>query len=308
MKDRNRKKTRQNSYQVQLWLMALPCLLLVLVFSYVPMGGIILAFKDYSFSDGIFNSPWIGFDNFQFFFRSGVAWTLIFNTVFLNFLFIVSVTMLSLFVALLLNEIFKLRIAKLFQSVLFFPHFISWIIVGYFSYSFLNADNGFLNVLIGYLGMEPVNWYASPEYWPAIMTIISIWKGLGYFSIIYLAGMVAINPELYEAARLDGGTKIDEMFRITIPLTVPLIYINLFFALGRVFYANFDFFNNVVKNNGMIMSTTDVIDTYVMRSILVTGDFNMAAAVGLFQGVCGFILIVLTNWLVRKIDNDNALF
>jgi len=223
-------------------------------------------------------------------------------------LFIVSVTFFSILVALFLNEIFKWRIAKLFQSVLFFPHFISWIIVGYFSYSFLNADNGFLNVVLGYWGLAPVNWYASPEYWPLIMTVISIWKGLGYFSIIYLAGMVSINPELYEAARLDGGTKLDEMFRITLPMITPLIYINLFFALGRIFYANFDFFNNVVKNNGLIMSTTDVIDTYVMRSILVTGDFNMAAAVGLFQGVCGFILIVGSNWLVRRMDNENALF
>ncbi len=301
-------RNRQTTYQLQLWLMALPCILLVFLFNYVPMGGIILAFKDYSFSDGIFNSAWIGFDNFKFFFQSGVAWTLIYNTVFLNFLFIVSVTFFSILVALFLNEIFKWRIAKLFQSVLFFPHFISWIIVGYFSYSFLNADNGFLNVVLGYWGLAPVNWYASPEYWPLIMTVISIWKGLGYFSIIYLAGMVSINPELYEAARLDGGTKLDEMFRITLPMITPLIYINLFFALGRIFYANFDFFNNVVKNNGLIMSTTDVIDTYVMRSILVTGDFNMAAAVGLFQGVCGFILIVGSNWLVRRMDNENALF
>jgi len=292
----------------QLSLMALPCVLLVLVFNYVPMVGIILAFKDYNAHAGVFDSPWIGLDNFRFFFQSGVAWSLIWNTVFLNFLFIVSVTLISIVVSLLLNEIFHTKIAKLIQSVLFFPHFVSWIVVGYFVFAFLNADNGLLNKLLLHFGLAPENWYAKAEYWPTILTVISVWKGLGYFSLIYLAAMVTINPEMYEAIRIDGGNKFHEILHITLPTIRPIVYINLFFALGRVFYANFDFFNNVVKNNGQILTTSDVIDTYVYRAILVTGDFNMAAAVGLIQGVCGLALILLVNNLVRRFDKENALY
>lgn len=292
----------------ELYLMALPCMVAVIIFNYIPMGGIILAFKSYNFSDGVWKSPWVGFDNFRFFFESGVAGRLVFNTVFLNTLFALAVQILGILAALLLNEIFKYKIAKVYQSVLFFPHFISWVIVGYFAYAFLNADNGLINNLLGSVGIEGINWYAQPEYWPAILTAISVWKGLGYFTIIYLAGMVTVNPELYEAVRLDGGNKYHEMRYITFPMIKPLIYTNVFLALGRMFYANFDFFNNVVRNTGQIMSTTDVIDTYVMRSVLVTGDFNMAAAAGLFQGICGFILILGSNWLVDRFDKENALF
>lgn len=292
----------------ELYLMALPCIAVVIIFNYIPMGGIILAFKSYNFSDGVLKSPWVGFDNFRFFFESGVAGRLVFNTVFLNTLFSLAVQILGILAALFLNEIFKYKIAKVYQSVLFFPHFISWVIVGYFAYAFLNADNGLVNNLLNGIGIEGINWYAEPGYWPIILTVISVWKGLGYFTIIYLAGMVTINPELYEAVRLDGGNKYHEMRYITFPMIKPLIYTNIFLALGRMFYANFDFFNNVVRNTGQIMSTTDVIDTYVMRSVLVTGDFNMAAAAGLFQGICGFILILGSNWLVDRFDKENALF
>ena len=292
----------------ELYLMALPCIVVVIIFNYIPMGGIILAFKSYNFSDGVLKSPWVGFDNFRFFFESGVAGRLVFNTVFLNTLFALAVQILGILAALFLNEIFKYKVAKVYQSVLFFPHFISWVIVGYFAYAFLNADNGLVNNLLNGMGIKEINWYAEPGYWPVILTIISVWKGLGYFTIIYLAGMVTINPELYEAVRLDGGNKYHEMRYITFPMIKPLIYTNVFLALGRMFYANFDFFNNVVRNTGQIMSTTDVIDTYVMRSVLVTGDFNMAAAAGLFQGLCGFILILGSNWLVDRFDKENALF
>ena len=258
--------------------------------------------------DGILGSKWVGFDNFAFFFKSGIAWRLIRNTVGLNFLFMVAIQVLSILVALLLNEVFRFKLAKFYQSAFFFPHFISWVIVGYFAYSFLNTDNGLLNNLLITLGAKPVNWYGEPRYWPAILTIISVWKGLGYFTIIYLASMVSINPEYYESLRLDGGNKFHEMYCITLPFIKPLIYINVFLAMGRFFYGNFDFFNNVVRNTGQILSSADVIDTYVMRSIIITGDFNMAAAAGLFQGVCGFVLILCANWVVSRLDSDNVLF
>lgn len=305
-KEKNANRSWRRDWE--LYLMALPCVILVIIFNYIPMGGVILAFKSYNFSDGILKSPWVGFDNFRFFFESGVAGRLVFNTVFLNTLFALAVQILGIITALFLNEIFKYKIAKVYQSVLFFPHFISWVIVGYFAYAFLNADNGLINNFLNAIGVEGINWYAEPGYWPIILTVISVWKGLGYFTIIYLAGMVTINPELYEAVRLDGGNKYHEMRYITFPMIKPLVYTNVFLALGRMFYANFDFFNNVVRNTGQIMSTTDVIDTYVMRSVLVTGDFNMAAAAGLFQGICGFVLILGSNWLVDRFDKENALF
>ena len=306
LKGATRIRRFQNS--LPLYMMALPCVAIVFVFNYIPMFGIFLSFKNYKFYEGVFGSAWVGIKNFEFFFKSGVAWRLIFNTVFLNMCFAFAVQLLGIIVALLLNEIYQLKIAKLYQSVFFFPHFISWVIVGYFAYAFLNADNGLLNNVLVSLGKEPINWYSTPGVWPGILTTIATWKGLGYFTIIYLAGMVSINPEYYEALRLDGGNKIHEMHYITLPFIKPLIYTNVFMALGRVFYANFDFFNNVVRNTSQIMSTSDVIDTYVIRAITVTGDFNMAAAVGLIQGVCGLILILFSNWIVRRIDNENALF
>jgi putative aldouronate transport system permease protein len=301
-------KLRRVAGSLPLNLMALPGLLVLLVFSYFPMAGIILAFKDYDFSLGVFGSEWVGFENFEYFFTSGVAWRLIRNTVGLNLLFMITVQVAAIIVALLLNEIFDKRIAKVYQSVIFFPHFISWVIVGYFAYAFLNADQGLVNNILFAFGQEKINWYSEAGYWPTILNFISCWKGLGYFSIIYLAGMVTINPEYYESLRIDGGNKWKEMWYITIPFIKPLIYINVFLTIGRVFYANFDFFLNVTRNTGQIMSTTDVIDTFVVRTLTVSGDFNMAAAAGLFQGVCGFVLILLANWIVSRLDNENTLF
>jgi putative aldouronate transport system permease protein len=303
-----RRWTKRKGQAVSLYLMALPGVLVLTIFCYLPMPGIILAFKDYDFSRGVFGSRWIGFENFRFFFASGVAWRLIRNTVGLNFLFMVTVQTCAVIIALLLNEIYEYHLAKIYQSVLFFPHLISWVIVGYFAYAILDADRGLINSIISHFGFGKISWYSEPKYWPAILNFISLWKGLGYFSIIYLAGMVAIDPEYYEAVRIDGGRKWHEMWYVTLPFIKPLIYINVFLALGRIFYGNFDFFYNVVRNTGQILSTTDIIDTYVVRTLTVLGDFNMAAAAGLFQGVCGFILILLANWVVRKIDSESAIF
>ena len=306
MINRNPNRIKENTFS--LYIMAAPALAVITLFSYIPMAGIILAFKSYDFSKGVFGSEWVGFQNFYFFFQSGVAWRLIRNTVGLNLLFMVTIQVCGVLVALLLNEIYERRVAKLYQSIIFFPHFISWVIVGYFAYAALNADQGLINNTLEALGIEKVNWYSEPNYWPMILNFTSLWKGLGYFSIIYLAGMVTINPEYYEAVRIDGGKKRHEMWYITLPFIKPLIYVNVFLSLGRVFYANFDFFNNVVRNTGQIMSTTDVIDTFVVRSLTVLGDYNMAAAAGLFQGICGLILVLAANWMVSRIDYENAIF
>ena len=302
----NRNINRRNS--PSLYLMILPGVFLIAIFCYLPLSGIILAFKDYDFSRGIFGSKWVGFENFKFFLESGVAWRLIRNTVGLNFLFMITVQICAIFTALLLNEIYESWLAKIYQSTIFFPHLISFVIVGYFAYAILDADRGLINSILYSFGVEKIKWYSEPKYWPAILNFISLWKGFGFFTIIYLAGIVAIDPEYYEAIRVDGGKKWHEMCYITLPFIQPLIYINVFLALGRIFYGNFDFFFNVVRNTGQIFSTTDIIDTYVIRTLTVLGDFNMAAAAGLFQGICGFILILLANWIVRRIDSEKAIF
>ena len=291
-----------------LMLMALPAVVVVFVICYMPMPGIILAFKDYKPGKGIWGSNWTGLKNFQFLFNSGIAWQIVRNTVGLNFMFIVLAQVFGLTMAFMMNEIYAKYIAKVFQSFLFFPHFVSWVLVGYFTFAFLNADNGFVNSVVVQFGMAPVNWYAQPTYWVPILAFLSVWKGLGYFTILYLAGILGINPEYYEAARMDGASKLQEIWHISLPLIRPLVIINVLLAIGRIFYANFDFIWNVTRDTGMLLETTNVIDTYIYRSMAAIGNFNLAAAAGFFQAIAGFSLVLLANWVVRKLDKEQALF
>lgn len=292
-----------------LFLMALPGIIQIFVFAYMPMPGLILAFKNYRAPLGIWGSEWVGFKNFAFLFSTGDAWRIIFNTLFLNSLFLCFTTVLgSLAVAILLHEIYDHYVTRFYQSILFFPHFISFVIVGYFAYAFFNADNGLINGLLKSWNLQPINWYGEAKYWPAIMVLISMWKGTGYFAIIYLAGMLAINPEYYEAARIDGASKWQEIRFVMLPLIRPLVIINVLLGVGRIFYANFDFFYNVTRDSSLLLSTVDVIDTYVFRSLTAVGNYNLASAAGFFQATVGFVLVLLANWLVRRYDADQALF
>lgn len=292
-----------------LLLMALPGIIQVFIFSYLPMPGMILAFKNYRAAQGIWGSDWVGFKNFEFLFSTGDAWRIIFNTIFLNSLFLCFTIVLgSLFVAVLLHEIYDHYVTRYYQSILFFPHFISFVIVGYFAFAFLNADNGMINGLLKAWGLEQINWYGEPKFWPAILVVISMWKGIGYFAIIYLAGMLAINPEYYEAARIDGASKWQEIRFVMLPLIRPLVIINVLLAVGRIFYANFDFIYNVTRDSSLLLPTVDVIDTYVFRSLTAVGNYNLASAAGFFQATVGFALVLMANWLVRRYDSDQALF
>lgn len=206
-----------------LLLMAVPALVVVFLVSYMPMPGIVLAFKDYKVAKGIWGSDWVGLNNFQFLMSSGIAWQIVRNTLVLNALFIVAAQVCSLTMSVLMNEVYHSYLAKVYQSILFFPHFVSWVLVGFFTYAFLNSDSGYVNVVLKSLGYDAVNWYAKPEYWYAVLVFLSIWKGLGYFTIIYLAGMLNITPEYYEAARIDGASKLQEIRFITLPLIQPLV-------------------------------------------------------------------------------------
>ncbi len=299
---------RNRQSNLALSLMALPGVLLLLVFAYLPMVGLVIAFKDYRFADGIFGSAWVGFENFRFLFGGDTAWRITRNTLGMNALFIVTSTVGALCVALLLNEVFQSRLTKFYQTMLFFPYFISWVIVSYFVFGFLNGDSGLANKTLVALGGEPIAWYREPQYWPIILTLAHLWNGIGFSSIIYLAGMLAIDTSYYEAAKIDGASKLQQIRFITMPLILPLIIILVLLSVGRIFNADFGLFFFVPRDNPMLYTTTDVIDTFVYRSLVQLGNISMAAAAGFYQSVVGLALVVVANWVVRRINRDYSLF
>jgi len=216
---------------------------------------------------------------------------------------------LAIAVAILLNEVRKRFLARFYQSVLLLPYLISMVIVGYLVLALLNLENGFMNkVILPAFGIDPISWYTKPEYWPYILTIVSLWKNIGYLCIIYLAAIVGIDPEYYEAATIDGATKWQQIRSITVPLLMPTIIILTLLAIGRIFYADFGLFYQVPLNSGPLQPTTDVIDTYVYRGLITLGDIGMSSAAGFYQSLVGFVLVLVSNLIVRLKDKDQALF
>jgi putative aldouronate transport system permease protein len=290
------------------FLMSLPGLALLFVFSYLPLPGIVIAFKNFKAAKGLFGSETVGFKNFEFLFTSSTAWRITSNTLMLNSIFIITGILMSLGIALLLNEVRRPALARFYQSSVFFPYFVSWVIVGMFSFAILNADNGMINSFLKQLGLQPILFYSKPQYWPAILTLVNLWKSSGYWSIVYLAAILGINSEYYEAAMIDGASRWQQIISITLPLLMPLIIINVLLSVGRIFSADFGLFYYVTNDSSQLYPTTDVIDTFVFRALRSMGDFGMAAAAGLYQSVVGFVLIVLSNWIVKRIDPDKSLF
>ncbi|AJY77483.1 ABC transporter permease [Paenibacillus beijingensis] len=290
-------------------ILALPGFLFLLINNYLPMFGIFLAFKDLNFSKGIWGSDWAGFDNFKFLFATGDIWKIVAHTIVYNLAFLVINTVLSVLLALLLNEVRSRILSKFYQSTLILPNFISMVVVAFLVFGFLNPDLGFINKsILEPMGHEAISWYMSPQYWPYILAIVNIWKSVGFGSIIYLATIVGIDKEYYEAAMIDGAGKWKQMTRITLPFLVPVIIILTLLSLGRIFNADFGLFYQVTLNAGMLKSTTEVIDTYVYNALLVSGDSNLASSAGLLQSVVGFILVVSVNMIVKKISKEKALF
>ncbi|MCL4505644.1 MAG: ABC transporter permease subunit [Chloroflexi bacterium] len=289
-------------------LMALPGVALIFIFAYAPMPGIVIAFKDLKFNLGVWGSPWVGLNNFGYLVATPLTGRVLFNTLFMNALFIVTGTAGAIGVALLMNEVHGHFRSRVYQSAMFFPNFISVVVVSYFVFAFLSTDAGLVNNILKSSAMEPVQWYSSPEYWPVILVTVNLWKGVGVGSIIYLATIVSINPEFYEAARIDGANKLDQIRFITLPLLVPVITILTLLAIGRIFYADFGLFFIVTRDTPALYPTTDVIDTFVFRALRQLGDIGMAAAAGLAQSVIGFILVIISNMVVRKVDPEKSLF
>ncbi|WP_223066876.1 ABC transporter permease [Paenibacillus caui] len=307
--------TRTKTRKGKLWkhrsllILALPGILLMFINNYLPMFGIFLAFKDLNYTEGIWGSKWIGLNNFKFLFASNDAWRIIRHTIFYNLAFLVINTVLAIFLAILLNEVKNRVLSKFFQSTIILPNFISMVIVGYLVFGFLNPELGFVNkFILEPLGYEPVNWYAAPEHWSYILTIVNAWKNVGYAAILYLAAIIGIDQEYYEAALIDGAGRWKQMTKITIPLIAPVIIVLTLLAIGRIFNADFGLFYQATMASGMLKETTDVIDTYVYNALLVTGDTGLASSAGLLQSVVGFVLIISVNLIVRKFSKENALF
>ncbi len=288
--------------------MAAPGFLLLFIFSYLPMFGVVIAFKNYKASKGIWGSAWVGLKNFEYLFRTPDLQRITFNTLFLNTVFIITGLIGAITLALLLNEVRVKFLARIYQTVLFFPFIISWVIVGYFAFALLNYESGLLNSLVSSLGFEKVFWYSTPGLWPEILTLTSLWKGVGYGSVVYLAAMLGINQEYYEAAMLDGANKLQQIRYITIPFLVPIVIITTLLAIGRIFSADFGMFYYVTRDSKLLYPTTDVIDTYVLRALRVNADIGMASAAGFYQAVVGFLLVMLSNWFVKQVDPDRSLF
>jgi len=291
-----------------LYSMTIPALLFLLVFSYYPMCGIQIAFKEYNIMDGMWKSPFVGLLYFKAFFESRFFTQVTINTLYLNLIFIVSMTVVSISIALLLNEVTNSKLKKTFQTAMFFPYFISMIIVSAIVYSLLNDKYGAINALLKHIGLQTHAWYNMPDLWRSILNIINTWQGFGYTVIIYLAVIVSMDPQLYEAARTEGASRLQEIFLITLPQLVPTIIIMTLLALGGIFKGNFGLIYTIVGDNGMLLGKTDVIDTYVFRLMRVDGSFSLATAVGLYQSVLGFVVVLVFNKLSKLYDDSMGLF
>jgi putative aldouronate transport system permease protein len=292
---------------LELFLLTLPALLYFFIFHYLPMFGVIIAFKRYRYDLGILGSEWVGLKNFEFFFTSPDAWRITRNTVAYSSVFIITGVICSVIVALLLFELKNKSFIKFYQTSLMLPRFLSWVIVGYITYTLLNPELGILNNILGMFGQEPVQWFMQTPVWPYILTLTNLWKNIGLECIIYYAALMGIDQEQYEAAKIDGASRLQQMFHISVPSLIPLMTILAILAAGNLFRGDFGLFYQIPRNVGILYPVTDVIDTYVFRGLR-QGDLSMTAAIGFFQSFLGLILVVGVNLIVRKVKPENSLF
>lgn len=292
-----------------LLLLMIPGFLVVLINNYFPMFGVLIAFKRLDYSLGILKSPFVGFQNFKFLFSTEDAFRITRNTILYNLVFIFIGLLLSVMIAVALNEIKNRHMSKLFQTVIILPYFMSFVVIGYIVFAFLNPEYGYFNkTILHVFGLKDILWYSEPKYWIFILPIVNFWVYAGFNSIIYLASIAAIDCEMYEAAYVDGATKWQQIKSITVPMLFPVMMVLTLLNLGNIFKGNFNLFFQVPLDSPAVYATTDVIDTYVYRALLHVGDISMSSAAGLYQSVVGFATVYITNMIVRKIDPSNALF
>lgn len=297
-------KSRQRNMLI---LAALP-IIQIFIFAYLPMFGLVIAFKDYRFDTGIWGSKWVGLDNFKFFLTSKEFTSIAWNTIFLNFLFIIVGMIAAIFVAVLLFELVGRANTKIYQTVMITPNFLSWVIVGYMAYAFLNPEAGFINGMLQKLGLQKINWYSEPGYWPIILTIVSVWKGVGMNSVYYYANLMGIDSSLFEAAEIDGASKLQKTRYITVPCLKKLAIMLFIMSVGGIFRSDFGLFYQVTRDVGTLYKTTDVMDTYIFRALKTVGDMSMSSAAGFLQSIVGFITVIITNAVVKRLDEDCAMF
>ncbi|NLI90345.1 MAG: sugar ABC transporter permease [Epulopiscium sp.] len=314
IKSTNKKKTFWEKVKEnwELIVLTLPGTIWFLVFAYLPMFGVIIAFKEWKINGGflqsLITSEWVGFDNFKFLFASSDAWLITRNTVLYNLTFIILGIVLPVTLAILLNELLNEKLSKFYQSSMFLPYFLSWVVVSYCLFAFLSPEKGYLNNIITSFGGQRISWYTEPKYWVFIIIFMSQWKGVGYGTVIYLASICGIDESYFEAATIDGATKWQQIKYITIPSLKPVLIIMFITAIGGMFRADFGLFYQLPKNSGALYPVTNVIDTYVYRGLMNLGNIGMSSAAGLYQSFVGLILILVTNGIVRKVDNENAFF
>jgi putative aldouronate transport system permease protein len=291
-----------------LLLMCLPAIVFFIVFSYGPLPGVWIAFTSFNYRDGIFGSEFVGMRNFEFLIQSGQLWQLTRNTLLYNLAFIILGNILQIALAIMLNEIRSKYFKKISQAIMFLPYFISVVLVGVIAFNLLNFDTGAVNALIEQTGGDPIKIYSTAGLWPIIIILFQLWQSTGYGSIVYFAAIMSIDNSLFEAAAIDGASAWQRIRYIILPSLKPTFIILLLFSLGGIMHGNFGLFWNLVGNNAALFSTTDIIETSVYRMILSQNNFTSSTAVGLYQSLFGFALVMLANWIVRRINKDYALF
>jgi len=292
-----------------LTLLLLPGAIIIFLNSYVPMFGTFIAFKNINFMQGIWKSPWTGLSNFEYMFQNDFAWIITRNTVLYSLAFLITNLIVSVIIALALQEIRAKWLSKTYQTIMILPNFLSMVIVSYLVYAFLEPTNGFFNaVLLKAVGHAPIDWYNDAGMWPYIIVIVNAWKWAGIGAVIYLAALAGIDPEYYEAARMDGASRWQQVIRISLPLIRPIVIITTLLSIGSIFRTDFGLFYQVTADSPRIRDVTETIDTFVFRSLKGNSNLGMSSAAALYQSIVGFVLILLTNAAVRKINKENALF
>lgn len=305
---KGRQRSGKRKYYMELYgMMALPIAAIVL-FSYVPMFGLLIAFKDYKFNKGILGSKWVGLKNFEFFLKSNDFFVVTRNTICLNLLFITAGILAALMLAILLYNVKRRMTTKVLQTLYITPNFVGWVLVAYLVYAFLNPQYGLVNNFLRSIGAVEISWYSEPKWWPIILTIVNIWKHVGMDSVIYYAALMGIDESLFEAARIDGANNSQITRKIMIPEILSLVTILSILKIGGIFRGDFGLFYQVTMNSALLYDVTDVVDTYLYRTMRESNNMSLSTAIGFLQSAVGCVMVIGTNWLSKRIDGDNGLF
>lgn len=308
------RKIRWTRDDSELTLLSLPTVIWYIAFCFLPMFGVIIAFKDYrihnpgrSFFYNLMKSKTVGFDNFKFLFTSSDGWLVIRLTLIYSLIFLVLGLIIPVVLSIMMSLLHSETYGKLCQTMMFLPHFLSWVVVSYFVFSFLSPDRGLMNTILASLDKETYNWYMEPSYWPYILIFLSVWKSMGFGMVVYLAAITSINSELYEAAFIDGGSKWQQVKYITIPHLKYMIIMMLILNMGGLIRSDFGLFYQIPRASNSLYDVTNTIDVYIYNMLKTQANPNMASAAAFLQSIISMLLVLGSNWIVRKIDKDSAI-